>query len=161
MALASIEKGALGGLNPELRRGLFLAWVAISSTATGVVLVKPVLEQGNLIEVTWSRLVFGVAGQVLWMAYRGQLSGTLRSVLLPSVWRRMLPATVLGTWFSLLLWLGGFKWAPASVAAVLNQLGTVYLLVLARLFLKEELRLRQAAGAVLAAAGALFIVLTK
>jgi drug/metabolite transporter (DMT)-like permease len=161
VALASIEKGALGGLNSDLRRGLLLAWVAISSTATGVVLVKPVLEQGNLIEVTWSRLVFGVAGQLVWMAYRGQLSGTLRSVILPSVWRKMLPATILGTWFSLLLWLGGFKWAPASVAAVLNQLGTIYLLVLARLFLKEELRLRQAAGALLAACGALFIVLTK
>lgn len=161
VALASVEKGALGGLNAELQRGLLLAWVAISSTATGVVLVKPVLEQGDLIEVTWSRLVFGVAGQVLWMAFRGQLAGTLRSVLLPSVWRRMLPATILGTWFSLLLWLGGFKWAPASVAAVLNQLGTIYLLVLARIFLKEELRLRQAVGAVLAACGALFIVLTK
>jgi drug/metabolite transporter (DMT)-like permease len=60
-----------------------------------------------------------------------------------------------------LLWLGGFKWAPASVAAVLNQMATVYILVLARIFLKETIRPQQALGALLAAAGALFIILTR
>lgn len=161
VALASIEKGALSGkLGPELRLGMFYAWVAVSSTATGVVIVKPVLEESNLIEVTWSRLFFGVLGQGLWLAFRGQLPGTLRSMATPSVWKTMLPATIVGTWLSLLLWLGGFKWAPASEAAVLNQLATVYILVLARIFLKEEVRLRQAAGAMVAAGGALLIVLT-
>lgn len=162
VALASIEKRSIGGdLTPSQRRGLLYCWVAITSTATGVVLVKPVLEHENLIEITWSRLLFGLIGQTLYMLLRGQLQGTLRQMTQASVWKAMLPASIMGTWISLLLWLGGFKWAPASVAAVLNQMATVYILILARIFLKETIRPQQALGALLAAAGALFIILTR
>lgn len=162
VALASIEKGSIGGdLTPSQRRGLLYCWVAITSTASGVVLVKPVLEHENLIEITWSRLLFGLIGQSLYMLLRGQLRGTLRQMAQASVWKTMLPPSIMGTWISLLLWLGGFKWAPASVAAVLNQMATIYILVLARLFLKESIRPQQALGALLAAVGALFIILTR
>ena len=166
VGLASVEPGALGGSvagaeRSELRRGLLYSWAAITATATGVVIVKPVLEQSDLVEITWSRLLFGVLGQALWLLLRGQAAGTARRMLDPALWRTMMPATVIGTWLSLLLWLGGFKWAPASVAAVLNQMATIYILVFARVFLNERISLRRAAGAALAAGGALCIVLTK
>jgi drug/metabolite transporter (DMT)-like permease len=44
---------------------------------------------------------------------------------------------------------------------VLNQMATVYMLVLARVFLGERLRRRQVAGALVAAGGALWIVWAK
>jgi len=75
------------------------------------------------------------------------------------LWRTLVPAAFVGTYLSLLFWLGGFKWADASVAAVLNQMATVYLLLFARFVLKEQLRPRQVAGSLLAASGALWIVL--
>ena len=60
-----------------------------------------------------------------------------------------------------MLWLGGFKWGQAAVASVLNQMATVYMLVLARVFLGERLRKRQVVGAIVAAGGALWIVWSK
>jgi drug/metabolite transporter (DMT)-like permease len=161
VAIASIEKGAMGGLDPELRRGLLYAATAIASTATGVVLVKPVLERSDLLEVTWSRMIVGFTVQTAYLVLTGGFQQTLRDVTRTEVWKAMLPAAVLGTWVSLLLWLGGFKWAPASVAAVLNQLGTVYILVMAHVFLKEKVTVRQTTGALIAAASALVILLMR
>ena len=164
VTLAGVDWEKLGKeklIDPELGIGYLQAWAAITCTATGVVLVKPVLEQSSLVEITWSRLVFGVLGQGIYLVLTGRLGGTL-AVLRPSpVWKTMVPGAIIGTWLSLLLWLGGFKWAPASVAAVLNQLATVYILVLARIFLKERLTLIQAIGVLLAAMGALLVVLAR
>lgn len=138
--------------------GSLLVIAAISGTAIGVVLVKPVLAEANLIEITWSRLLFGLIVQVGWAAARGELSSTAEVLRPGPLWRTLVPAAVLGPYASLLLWLGGFKWADASVAAVLNQMATIYVLVLARVWLKETLTLRQVAGALLACGGALIIV---
>jgi len=81
-------------------------------------------------------------------------------VLWPSrVWRTLVPASVLGSYVAMLLWLGGFKWASASTASVLNQLSTVFTIVLAWIFLGERLSLRRALGAALAVAGALLVLL--
>lgn len=172
VALATVEPGALSrpsdapgsaeaDARAELRKGMLYAWAAITLTAAGVVLVKRPLESSDLVEATWSRLVAGVVGQAIWLTLRGQMGRVARAMIDPQVWRAMLPATMIGTWLSLLLWLGGFKWAPASVAAVLNQMATVYILILARIFLGELIPPRRAAGALLAAAGALCIVLTR
>jgi drug/metabolite transporter (DMT)-like permease len=147
------------------RRGVWAGtWMgagAITGTALGVVLAKPVLERSDLMEVTWTRLAIGLAGQVAWIGARGRLA-RVRDAFAPSaLWWTLVPAAFIGTYVSLLLWLGGFKWAHASVAGVLNQLATVYVLVLARVVLGETLRPAQLAGTLLAAGGAVWIVLGR
>jgi drug/metabolite transporter (DMT)-like permease len=61
----------------------------------------------------------------------------------------------------MLLWLGGFKWALASTASVLNQLSSVFTIVLARVFLAEPLSRRRAVGGAVAVAGALGVLWAK
>ena len=159
ITVANVDPGALRGKVPV--SGLLYAVGGIACTAVGVVIAKPVLANSDLVEVTWTRLVIGVAGQVVFLLARGQLTEVAAIFRPRAVWKSLIPAAVMGTYVSLLLWLGGFKWADASVAAVLNQMATVYMLVLARVFLGERLRPRQLAGALLAAASALFIVLRR
>jgi drug/metabolite transporter (DMT)-like permease len=159
VAVATIDRAALAREAPgELRLGVILGVAAIMGTATGVVLVKPALEGADLVEATWSRMAFGVLGQAAWLAIRGQLGQALVALHPRRGLSSLLPASFLGTYVSLLLWLAGFKWAPASVAAVLNQLATIYILVLARVFLGEPLTPRRVVGAGLAVAGALAVV---
>ena len=141
--------------------GTLFGLAAIIGTAVGVILAKPVLERSGLIEVTLTRLVAGVLGQLLFVAVRGGAADAFRAMRPSPVWWTLVPAAVIGTYLSLVFWLGGFKWANASVAAVLNQMATVYVLVLARIVLGETLTRRQAAGAVIAAAGALFVVVSR
>ena len=71
----------------------------------------------------------------------------------PGVWRVMLPATLIGSLLSQGLWMAGFKYADASVAAALNQTATLFTFVLAVLILKEPVSPRRVAGLVAGMAG--------
>lgn len=146
-------------LTKEVKTGIACGIVGIVAMALGVVLAKPVLERGHLVEVTFVRLVAGVLGQALWMLVVPSQRAAV-AVLRPSrVWGTLLPASVLGSYVAMLLWLGGFKWASASTASVLNQLSSVFTLALARLYLKEPVSGRRAVGALAAVAGAALILL--
>lgn len=161
VAVANWQKPPPGPDTTELAFGTVLGLLAIAGTATGVVLARPVLQASSLVEVTWTRLLAGVVGQVIWMAARREL-GVAVTVFRPQpVWRTLWPAAFIGTYLSLLLWLGGFKWANAPVAAVLNQMATVYMLVLARVVLGEGVTGAQWVGGALAASGAGFLVLSR
>lgn len=142
-----------------LPKGIALGVGGIAAMAVGVILAKPALERGALVEVTLVRLVAGVVAQLAWIA----LAPSQRSALLvlrPSpAWRTLVPASVLGSYVAMLLWLGGFKWASASVASVLNQMSTVFTIVLARVVLAEPITKRRALGALAAIAGALVVSL--
>ena len=68
-----------------------------------------------------------------------------------------LPGTLVGTYLSMLLWLGGIKYTTASRAAILSQLSVVFLLVLSRLS-GEPVPPRRWLGALVAVVGALLVV---
>lgn len=141
--------------------GMTFVLGGITGTALGVLLSKPVLEGSDLLEVTFTRLVAGTAGLLIWTAIRGQWRESFVAFRPQEAWKNLLPGTFMGTYLSLVLWLGGFKWAEVSVASVLNQMATVYILVLARVVLGETLGARQVGGAVLAVVGALVIIATR
>ena len=161
IGIATIERGAFQAVDREVWVGMGLAASGISCTAIGVVVAKPILEVSDLFEVTWTRMLAGVAVQVAFIAVSGRWREATASFRPSADWKNLVPAALIGTYLSLLLWLAGFKWADASVAAVLNQMGTIYMLILARLVLSENLRPAQVAGSVLAAGGALVIVLSR
>jgi drug/metabolite transporter (DMT)-like permease len=140
--------------------GVLVGVLGITSMGVGVVLAKPVLARGSLIEITLIRLVAGVAAQLAWMAVVPSARAALRVFVPSRTWRTLVPAAFLSSYVALLFWLGGFKWAPASVAAVLNQMASVFTLLLARLLLGERLSRRKAVGAATAVAGALVVLLS-
>jgi DME family drug/metabolite transporter len=61
----------------------------------------------------------------------------------------------------MLFWLGAFKYADASVASVLNETANIFIVIMAWLFLKEELTKRKIVGVSLTFTGVLvFLGLT-
>lgn len=160
VAIANVERSTGG---PQDRRtvviGMLFGLGAIAGTSIGVVLARPVLRSSDLIEVTWSRLVAGVVAQIAWLLVRGRGREVLTAFRPAPVWRTLVPGAFVGTYLSLVFWLGGFKWAEASVAAVLNQMATVYIVVLAWLVLGEPLSRRRIVGGVVALGGALVVIL--
>ncbi|MGC4119317.1 MAG: DMT family transporter [Myxococcales bacterium] len=87
--------------------------------------------------------------------------GAIFKVFVPQkVWRRLVPAMFLGTYVSMLLWLGGVKYTSStSAASVLNQLSVLFTLVLARVWLKEPMSTRKMLGGASSLAGAIVILL--
>jgi drug/metabolite transporter (DMT)-like permease len=143
------------------RWGIACGLTGIVAMAFGVILAKPVLTDGHLVEVTLVRLVAGIGAQLLWIAVGLGKSDTLEVFRKREVWRTLLPASVLGSYVAMLFWLGGFKWAPVSVASVLNQLSSVFTLILAWIFLREPMSGRRAFGTFIAVGGAALVLFTR
>jgi drug/metabolite transporter (DMT)-like permease len=138
--------------------GVVLGISGIVAMALGVVLAKRPLERSNLVEVTLVRLVAGIASQLVWIALVPAERSAFAAFRPGPAWRTLVPAAVLSAYISMLLWLGGFKWASASTAAVLNQMSTVFTIVLARLILGEPLTRRRALGGLMAISGAIIVL---
>jgi drug/metabolite transporter (DMT)-like permease len=139
-------------------RGLALVLGGVMTTAVGVVLAKPALGRSGLVEATTVRLLAGSAVLLAVQLLRGKGREALALFRPQPAWRVAVPATVLATYVSMLLWLGGMKYGTASRAALLNQTGAIVLLVMSRA-LGERVPLRRWAGAALAVTGVAVVVL--
>lgn len=126
-------------------RGFGFALLAIALMAVAIVMVKRVLEAQPLLWVTGWRML----GALLGMAVIALARGEVRYLVPPSVgmpWARLTLAAFLGQFLAMLLWLAGFKYTLASVAAILNETASVFILLLAAIWLKEPLTRRAAIG---------------
>lgn len=146
-----------GDTRPVDRRGVLLCIAGVVTTAIGVVLAKPALERSDLLEATTIRLAAGASSLFLFEALAGRAKNAVSLFRPQPVWRYALPATFFGTYVAMILWLGGMKYGTASRAALLNQSGAVFVLILSRLT-GEMIPLRRWAGAAVAIAGVVVVL---
>lgn len=111
---------------------------AIVLMAVAIVMIKPILESRLLGWVTLLRLIGALIGLVVIAAIRGDLP-LLRARGRKINWKLLAAAAFFGQGLSMVLWLGGYKYAPASIAAVLNETASVFILLLAWWWLREPL----------------------
>ena len=110
----------------------------MATLGLGIVIAKPVLDRSP---VMWATAVRQI----------GCLLTMLPALLLPRVrrevlktfrpqrhWKFMLPATVLGSYLSLIFWIAGMKYTQAGIAAILNQTSSIHILIFSSIFLKEH-----------------------
>ena len=143
----------------RLRAGAALGVLSVLLMAIGIVMAKPMLALHDFLWVVWLRVVAGVAGLLVVVAIRrnaGALRSEYRAV---RHWPQVIAGSVAGTYLSMMLWLAGYKYTSASVAAVLNETAAVFIVLLAVLFLHEKVGRRQIAGIVLAMLGVSLMVL--
>lgn len=120
--------------------GIILGTMAMAFVAVAIVIIKPVLKDTPVVWATGIRLSGGTVPLLFVPLLRGK-----RLIFTPlfnlSTWKILAPASFLGTYLSLMFWIGGMKYAFASVAAALNQLNTIFIFLLATIFLKEKVTL--------------------
>ena len=133
-------------------RGVLLGLLAIALMAVAIVMVKRTLETQPLLWVTLLRLVGAVAGLLLVSALPA-MRRRMRFVAADVPWHRLVLAALVGQGLSMVLWLGGYKYTSASVAAILNESASVFLVVLAALWLREPLGRRAIVGVLLTFGG--------
>jgi drug/metabolite transporter (DMT)-like permease len=141
-------------------RGTVASAFAIVLMALSIVAVKPILAHYNVLFATFVRLLGGTVALGLYALTSAERRAQLWQAFVPTrAWRHALPGAFMGTYISVLLWIGSFKYAPASIAALLNQTSTVFIVLLAALFLREPLTTRVSLSVLLAASGALLVLL--
>ncbi len=138
--------------------GIVFGVLAMATLAFGIVIAKPVLDRSSVLWATAVRQL----GCLLVMVPIALISPSRRRIL--SVFKPrsdlkfMLPGTFLGSFLALILWIAGMKYSTASVAAILNQTSTIYILVFASVFLKEAFSWRKGLAALLALLGILLVL---
>ena len=159
--LSSRHKPPAGRTRGQIIRGSGLGLLALAAMAVGIVFAKLVLD-GNDFPLFWATLLRMVAGTIA-LAALAQASPQRRrhwSVFRPSaVWKVSLPGSILGGYLAMVFWLAGFKYTYASVAAILNQTSVVFAILLATIFLREELTRRKLVAIMLGLMGAAVVTL--
>jgi drug/metabolite transporter (DMT)-like permease len=156
--LAAVRHKPPHGVAPRhVAVGVALGVLAMISLAAAIVIAKPVLDRSPLLWAATVRQVGCLAVMLpaaLASPYRRQSLAALR----PSgVWLHALPAAVLGSYLAMVCWIGGLKYTKVGVAAILNQSSTIYILVLAAIFLKEPFTRRKLIASVVAVAGIVLV----
>ncbi len=129
--------------------GLALGGLSMLAMAAGIVVVKPVLAHHSAWWVIFWRTAAGTLGMLLWMA----LVRERPKMHLSSAWKKLLAGALLGTYLATAAWLFGMKYTTVTSAAILNQLSTFFVLMMAAKFLAEPLTRRKAVAAAVAFAG--------
>jgi drug/metabolite transporter (DMT)-like permease len=129
-----------------LRRGAAFGVCAVFLMASAIVMVKRVLEDQPLLWIVLLRLVGGVAGMFVLFALRREPLPFGRRATARLRWPLIVLAAFLGQYVSMVLWMAGYKYTEASVAAVLNETASVFIVLLAALFLREGLDARRIVG---------------
>ena len=152
------QRQAIEGLSPAaLKRGLAYGIGAIFLNAAGIVMAKPVLEREPFFWVALVRL----CAALLPMLWLWRVLPTHHRV--PSLralpWLLLIAGAIFGQYLAMLLWLAGYKYTTASIASVLNETASIFILIFAWIFLKERLSRRKLMGVMCTMAGVAVMLL--
>lgn len=119
----------------QLRRGVLMGITAIALNAAGIVMIKPVLEHAPFFWVALVRMVAALL-PMLWLWHILPAHHRVPSIrAMP--WRLLIVSAVIGQYLAMLLWLAGYKYTSASVASILNETASIFILLFAWILLKE------------------------
>lgn len=143
----------------HLRKGVLFGVGGVFLMAVGVVMVKEILETRPFFWTSGLRLAGGLAGMLLYMVARGRVGVVIDRFKRPLPWKYIIPAALLGQYISMMMWLAGYKFIPASEASVLNETANAWIVFLAWLILGESVGYRKVAGILLTTIGVFIMLL--
>ena len=137
----------------QVRTGTLVATAAVFMMAAGIVMVKEVLETRPLLWTASIRLAGGVAGMLIYVTVRQQWPALKQQFSRPQPWGGLFAGSLLASYLSTILWLGGYSLISASEASILNETASVWIVLFAWLILKEPVSWRRWLGLAIAFAG--------
>lgn len=159
MGIWLVSRGRATQATPaQLWRGIGWGATSVFLMAVGVITAKPMVEQHDFFWVVSLRVLAALAGMLLIAVLSGRAVRLVEAYRGVRQWGTILAAVVTGTWLSTLLWLAGYKYTDASIAAVLNETAAIFILIFSVLLLREHVTARQWWGTLLAVAGVLLVV---
>ena len=138
----------------DLVKGITLGILAMFFMAVGIIMIKPFLAESPLLWATLFRIIGGLVGLVPLLLVHPERGAIFKSLSPSPAWRLIVPAAFLGSCIGLPLWMGGMKYTFVIVNVPLNQLNTVFIFILAALFLKERVTVWRVLAVILALGGA-------
>lgn len=139
--------------------GVLLGVVSMLLMAISITMAKPVLDRSDPWWATTVRLAGGIILLLAQSTTRRNRQAAWRCFLPGRHWKVALPAAVLGGFLAMFFWVAGMKYTDTTIASVLNQLSTIFVLVLATLVLREPLTGRKVIAILLGFGGGVLATL--
>jgi drug/metabolite transporter (DMT)-like permease len=133
--------------------GLALGGLAALGQGVGLVLAKEGMTEVAVIPASFVRLASAALGLALFEIARGGTARFQGLLVAPAMGRRVLPATLLGTYLALFLMMLGIALVPAAVSATLLSVSPIYGMLIDTLIHRQPLTARGLLGTLLAVAG--------
>jgi len=143
----------------NLINGVIAGALSMCIMAFGIVLIKPMLTDLSVVWVSMIRMLFGVSALALFSLVQKDRKKTWDIFRPQPIWKVAFPACFLGSYVTMLLWIGSFKFTSANVAGILTQLSSVFTVIFAYLFLKEPLTKKKVLSLVLALFGSFLVII--
>ena len=147
--------------NNNLYIGIIFGVFAQIFTAYSVLLVVPIMENNPIIYIALIRFSIGLIVTAAVLVYRSGIYGLFYTLKEGLGNTTILIAAILGTYLSVIFWLAGFKYTLAGRAAIYNQLSTIFIIIMAVLFLKETMNVKKWIGITLSIIGAILVSMSQ
>jgi len=152
------ERGENERARRSIHLGALLGMFSMALMAVGIVMAKPVLDRSDPLWATTVRLAGGWIFLFLQCSrkrYRAQALACFR----PSRdWSYTVSSAVVGSYLAMFFWVAGMKYTYTTLASVLNQLSTIFVVMLSAVFLREPLTWRRLLAMVLGFGGAVIAI---
>lgn len=141
----------------DLFYGVAFAAGAHVIMAVGILVVRDVIQEGNLVWVAGFRFSVATVALAFFLLIRKDWNSLTLGFRRVNLWKLTVPMAILGPFLATLLWIAGFKHETPGRVAIYNQLSTVFVILWAWLILKEPMTRKKLAGVALAIAGAVLV----
>lgn len=135
------------------RLGLAYGVLSQIAMAVCIILIRDILRKDSILAITAYRYVIGTLTLIAFAWPRHSLIGLFGGLSFKQWNVHSLVGMFLGPFLATLLWFASFKYTSAGRAAIYNQLSTIFILILAWLFLKERLTKQKIIALLLAVVG--------
>ena len=143
----------------DLCIGLLFGVIAHIFTAYSVLIVKPIMLNNSIVYVALYRFGAGLLATVLILFVKNGYKSITSKFKDGLKDRHILWGSFMGTYLSVIFWLAGYKYTLAGRAAIYNQLSTIFIIILARIFLKESFNIKKIIGLIFAILGAILVTI--
>jgi len=145
----------------DLYIGILFGIMANILTAYSVLIIKPIMKNNSVIYVALYRFSTGFIFGILINILKSGIKQVIQKFKQGLANQYVILGAFLGTYLSVIFWLAGYKYTLAGRAAIYNQLSTVFIIILARVFLKEPMTSKKIIGVSLAIFGAMIVSVSK
>ena len=145
----------------DLYIGILFGIMANIITAYSVLIIKPIMKNNPVVYVALYRFSIGFIFGILINILKSGIKQVTQIFKQGLTNQYVVFGAFLGTYLSVIFWLAGYKYTLAGRAAIYNQLSTVFIIILARLFLKEPMTSKKIIGVSLAIFGAMIVSVSK
>ena len=145
----------------DLYIGILFGIMANILTAYSVLIIKPIMKNNSVIYIALYRFSIGFIFGILINILKSGIKQVIQKFKQGLTNQYVILGAFLGTYLSVIFWLAGYKYTLAGRAAIYNQLSTVFIIILARVFLKEPMTSNKIVGVSLAIFGAMIVSVSK